>query len=424
METNPTAVSDDHANSESAGAGSAAVVQTDEATPSDSGDDRKWTLEDVRQFGPPLAISIAMLVLVVVRAVWGDGSDSACGYRMGASNGNALFAGEWQRPFLAPFLHVSAQHWMGNMFWLVLLWGTMYSAMRHRSLWVVFMAGSLTGFLLECYLKPNVVGVGCSGGAYALAGLMFMAGLLTLFIDQDTDHVVYLFVALFFLLCNLPFLFAPGESLLGHIGGFTLGAVCGVVYTFARFQKIEFPRLMLIVGGLLAATVGVAAESLWNDTQPWELSSPDYLKKLTCDADGFVVKIPIVGSQWKSVETTQLENGYRKFRFGHAQSDPVMVSMLISTPAGDTPLEAYRWSSTVRTVLNGTERRVELWGDTPAIFLDQVLEADDTYKRPRWITKTQGRFIDIELSLTPEANERWRAFADAVIREMEVAGRE
>ena len=135
------------------------------------------------------------------------------------------------------FVHGSFLHILFNMLALYFLGSFFIRAVGERSFLVVFFLGGLAGnifFVLLAY--PLSVGIGASGGIFALAGALAVivprVPVFIFFIPIPMPLWVATIILVF-----LSFLFS-GIAWQAHIGGLLLGLIAGLI--FRRRRRIYY----------------------------------------------------------------------------------------------------------------------------------------------------------------------------------------
>lgn len=150
---------------------------------------------------------------------------------------------EWWRLLSAAFLHIGPLHLIVNMLALVIVGPALerlFGAWRFLS---VYLIGALGGSV-AVYLFDSPVGA-VAGASGAIFGL-FAATLIVLRnLGLDARFMIVAVVV------NFAASFAPGISLLGHLGGFLAGGLAGLVLVYA--PKSSRTALQVLGLGALVA---------------------------------------------------------------------------------------------------------------------------------------------------------------------------
>jgi membrane associated rhomboid family serine protease len=165
------------------------------------------------------------------------------------------------------FLHAGLTHIAFNA-WAIYVLGSLIERMYGRlALLGTFFAAVIGGALLSVgaalvsAINPGTVVVGASGGVFGLVGLLLMMGKV-----QGKGVPPQFSSSLrsqmwFVVLINLGMgVLIPGISLTGHVGGFAVGVLLGLV--LPPRVEIGGATLSLTARALLALVVGVSALAL------------------------------------------------------------------------------------------------------------------------------------------------------------------
>jgi membrane associated rhomboid family serine protease len=156
--------------------------------------------------------------------------------------------GEYWRLLGSAFLHIGLLHLAGNMLSLAIVGPALervFGWWRYLSVYLVAaLGGSVAVYLFG---SPYGAVAGASGAIYGL----FAATLIVIRkLGLDARFMV-LAVAL-----NFGVSFAPGISLLGHVGGFVTGGLLALAMVYAP-AKSRAPVQILAIGALLAIMVSL-----------------------------------------------------------------------------------------------------------------------------------------------------------------------
>lgn len=156
--------------------------------------------------------------------------------------------GEYWRLIGAAFLHIGPLHLVVNMLALAVVGPALervFGAWRYLSLYLVAaLAGSVAVYLFDA---PGGAVAGASGAIYGL----FAATLIVLRNLGLDARFMLLAIAV-----NFAVSFAPGISLLGHLGGFVGGGLTALALVYAP-KKTRTPAQILAIGVLLAIMLGL-----------------------------------------------------------------------------------------------------------------------------------------------------------------------
>jgi membrane associated rhomboid family serine protease len=156
--------------------------------------------------------------------------------------------GQYWRLIGAAFLHIGLLHLAGNMLSLAIVGPALERVFGGWRFLTVYLAGALGGSV-SVYLFGSPYGA-VAGASGAIFGL-FAATLIVLRrLGLDARFMV---LAIGF---NFAVSFAPGISLLGHLGGFVIGGLAALTMVYAP-KKSRLQVQLLAMGGLLAILVAL-----------------------------------------------------------------------------------------------------------------------------------------------------------------------
>ncbi|MES2604760.1 MAG: rhomboid family intramembrane serine protease [Pseudomonadota bacterium] len=129
----------------------------------------------------PIVSWILLALLVVGFSVqWllmGYGSNPVGLLELGGVSQPLLKAGQWQRLFMAPFLHASWSHLISNVASLALLGLFAERLLGGRKFLLIYLFSGLGGSVLSVLLMDARVAVGASGAIYGVAGALALLSL-------------------------------------------------------------------------------------------------------------------------------------------------------------------------------------------------------------------------------------------------------
>lgn len=355
-----------------------------------------------------VVVGLVLLLFGVLQLSWAEGQTEACYYRMGAFRGADFLQNDWQRLLLAPWLHLSFNHWWYNAATtLLMLAGAQLVTTFSWSL-LICLLGSSSGFLLELVTVPERMCLGLSGGTFALMGACLVAGWVVGLRDNDGEKQTAGALGLILLLCQIPGLFDEQASLQAHFGGLLMGLLLGWALCVPRIHERmkAVGVILLLAWGLVS---GFAGYTLWNRTQPWLVARPEPLAPLTWSLNRVSVELDVPTTQHTTSRQEELETGELYLNCGNVLADPVVVSLITSEIDPDTPFpdppevpeNISRRGAPTQVTVDGHQ----FW------YLDEVLADDETIVTPRWVGQVHGQMIDLQLSISAEANENWRTYA-------------
>ena len=135
------------------------------------------------------------------------------------------------------FVHGSFFHLLGNMISLFFLGRFLLQLVGEGRFLLVYFLGGILGNALFLLLEPGSIGIGASGGVYAIGGaLMMIAPKLKVFIIPIPIAIPLWIAILIFLAIS----FVPGIAWQVHLGGLLFGVGAG--YYFRKKERIYFSR--------------------------------------------------------------------------------------------------------------------------------------------------------------------------------------
>jgi membrane associated rhomboid family serine protease len=158
-------------------------------------------------------------------------------------------AGEYWRLLGAAFLHVGLLHLVFNMIALAVVGPGLERVFGHWRFLALYLLSALGGSL-AVYLFGDPFGpvAGASGAIYGL----FAASVIVLRNLGLDPRAMLVTIGL-----NLAISFAPGISLLGHLGGLIVGALTALVLVYAPRGANRTPVQILALGGMLAVMLAL-----------------------------------------------------------------------------------------------------------------------------------------------------------------------
>ena len=131
------------------------------------------------------------------------------------------------------FVHGGLSHILFNMISLYFLGSFLLRVVGERSFLTVFFLGGLAGNILFVRLaNPSSIGVGASGGIFALAGA------LAIMVPKAPVFIFFIPIpmplwAAVLILVGISFLFS-GIAWQAHLGGLFLGLIAGLIFRKGR----------------------------------------------------------------------------------------------------------------------------------------------------------------------------------------------
>ena len=144
---------------------------------------------------------------------------------------------EWYKLATAMFTHASIAHLGSNM---IALYGAgMYLEEKFGSkrFLIYYLISGLVGEFLGCFFSGAVLGrnslsIGASGAVFGLFGM-----LIALSLRGQMFRIPFVRVILFLALSLADGLTESGIDILGHAGGFIVGFIIGLIYSFTTGAK-------------------------------------------------------------------------------------------------------------------------------------------------------------------------------------------
>lgn len=207
-------------------------------------------------FGWPLILLLPVNVALESELVM-----EALGGRLGWLDGSAVRAGEWWRLISSTFLHGSVLHLVGNAFVLFFL-GRIVENIHGRSAWIAaYVGGGIGGALLSVWLN-GVNSLGASGAILGLLGVIAVFGLrygdrIPKAFRDSFRQDIWFFVLLVGLLSLLP-----AVDWAGHLGGFLVGVVVGLLWPAALLEESPDHTASVLARGLSGGMVVLFVASL------------------------------------------------------------------------------------------------------------------------------------------------------------------
>lgn len=173
----------------------------------------------------------ANTLLFLLMSLNGGSTNASTLLEYGAFYNPLVIEGEWYRFFSAMFLHIGFQHFLFNMFSLIVFAAGLEKIIGSVRYAFVYVFSGLGGSLLTFISGADVLVAGASGAIFGVFGA-FLAILLNkrYVLDKGTKQV---FLAV--LVINLIYTFiGVGISVEGHIGGLIAGFVIASTLTWKK----------------------------------------------------------------------------------------------------------------------------------------------------------------------------------------------
>ncbi len=158
---------------------------------------------------------------------------------------------QYYRLLSAAFLHTGLLHLAMNMIALAVVGPTLEQAFGRWRFLTVYLLAALGGSV-AVYLFGNEF-TGVAGASGAIFGVFAATVLALLRVGMDVRWIVTV------LAVNLALSFAPGISLLGHLGGFVVGGLAGAAVVYTPSGRSRTAVQVLAFGVLLVAMIGLVA---------------------------------------------------------------------------------------------------------------------------------------------------------------------
>lgn len=220
---------------------------------------------------PITSALIAVNVLVFgLQAVWGDAGRTVTLVRMGAIS--PLTTGFVQLASLITYgyLHTGAVHIGMNMLALYSLGRTLEPILGSSRFFVLYTLSLVGGGVAIASSSAPHVTAGASGAVFGLLGalcVLLWQRYRSLRVESERRTIRSLLGRL--LLPNVLISLLPGVSLLGHAGGFVVGA--GFIAPFVRARLTDRPgsATMKNTAIALATLTLLCIAGVWASLQPW-----------------------------------------------------------------------------------------------------------------------------------------------------------
>lgn len=146
--------------------------------------------------------------------------------RVGAVNGELLWAGEWWRILTSQFLHVYFAHLILNMLFLFLLGGMLERELGSLRFALLYLCAGTIGEIASVVVNPTLVS---SGASQALMGLAGCAVVVRLFRPSRLKPV-RIIIPLGVICIQVAIdLIAAHTIKVGHVAGFCAGVILGYI---------------------------------------------------------------------------------------------------------------------------------------------------------------------------------------------------
>lgn len=397
-------------------------ASSDGRDPETGGDTEAETFkEDEESFSWPVSgIILAVLIFgwALLKVYWGGSSDPGLLEQMGASSGEALRSGEWQRLFIAGWLHSDSGHLEGNLATLFLLTYGLEPVLSAGPVIVICLLGSISGFAYEGWVAPQIHGIGASGGAWALMGTGLGVFLFGRNLGSNSDRQVAIGICGLVLLWECLFLWDTNASLRGHFAGAISGIVTGSI--FCGLMQLRAGKA--IAGVLAAAALAfapIAAASLWTTTEPWNYREPGETRTFSATEFQRTVSITAPASLIRYAKKWKNKHGDLRIVVGDPKRNPLTFSLIAwpepiseyTNKLPTKPVDGKAWREPPTTIAIGGKQFV---------FIDAEDAKSKSVRFPRWVGNLNGLHVDLQASIAPGASKQWQELGLDAIRSLAV----
>lgn len=170
-------------------------------------------------------------LLFFLMSLNGGSTNASTLLQYGAFYKPLVVEGEWYRFLSAMFLHIGFQHFLFNMFSLIVFAAGLEKIIGSVRYTFVYILAGLGGSLLTFLSGTDVLVAGASGAIFGIFGA-FLALLLNkrYYLDQGTKQVFLAVLAI-----NLIYTFVGANiSVEGHIGGLVAGFIVAFMLTMKK----------------------------------------------------------------------------------------------------------------------------------------------------------------------------------------------
>lgn len=181
-------------------------------------------------WGVLLAVNVFVYLLMVHSGVHPFNATPASLIQWGADFGPLVSTGEWQRPFVAMFLHCGLFHLLMNMWVLAAIGPLAERFLGTASFLVVYFAAGLSASVASLYWHPMTACVGASGAIFGVFGAIL--GCLPASRRAVPPEALrgLLRGGLIFIGINFGLGYmTPAVDDAGHLGGLVGGLVAGLI---------------------------------------------------------------------------------------------------------------------------------------------------------------------------------------------------
>lgn len=181
-------------------------------------------------------------------------------------------AGEYWRIVTSGFLHVDFFHILMNMLALRNLGTIMERVMGSKKFLLTLMAGIIFGNVFVFILDEGTIGLGLSGGLFALMGAL----IVYLYETGAFKNKRMLSQMMNIILINILISMLPGVSFAAHLGGFQIGIILGFI--FSEREDWDFVRKAgkILIGGMSVALIFIMFQN--TQSEPFVLLEQEVVK--------------------------------------------------------------------------------------------------------------------------------------------------
>jgi rhomboid protease GluP len=149
----------------------------------------------------------------------------------GQVNGQVMNGSYWQL-FTSMFVHVSIEHLVGNMLFLLIFGLRAEDMFDAKEYLLIYLLSGLSGNLLTLLFGPNMISAGASGAIFGMFGAVVIYARRAV----GQSIMTALFFAFFLLILNI----GPAVNVLAHLGGLLAGLLMGYLLAVTRKPKTAY----------------------------------------------------------------------------------------------------------------------------------------------------------------------------------------
>ena len=170
-------------------------------------------------------------ILFLVMSIDGGSTNPYTLLKYGAYYKPLILEGEWYRFFTPNFLHIGFEHFLFNMFGLIIFAATLEKMIGSMRYLIVYIIAGLGGNVLVYIAGNDVISAGASCGLFGIFGA-FLAIMLNKshYLDANSKQIFLVMLGV-----NLIATFLiSGISIEGHIGGLITGSIITYCVTWKK----------------------------------------------------------------------------------------------------------------------------------------------------------------------------------------------